>query len=115
LKQFDSIQISFKAFDQKYIIEGIAGVIRPININKCYKKFKEIKKELDTIFKTKAIFDKGDHTGHEGSTYQRFTYKLNSGQVVIICYDMSKKSKDSLYISMNSINFVNFLSQVHYR
>jgi len=96
-KTYETIQIIYEINDKKYIINGIEGVIfYQKNIENCYKKHREISKELEELFnetkkedtpKTKHPVDK---TGK--SFVKDIYYIFNSGELVgVSCYDWSKE------------------------
>ena len=117
LKTYDALQLTFKNNDPNYIIYSLQGVIRPINMNECFSKIKNIKNELNILFNKNAKFDQGNHSFFKSSTYERYYYNLDSGYVEIVCYDMSEKSKktDSLYVIVDNKNFTKFLKEVQYK
>ena len=83
LKTYDAVQVTVKPDDKKYIIHGVEGIITfRYNIEECYYKQEEIKKELDKIFKTNAMKDVGKHsldpTGN--SKYTRFSYFYSNSE-----------------------------------
>ena len=119
LKTYESLQVTVKPKDKNYLIEGVDGVIRYKNINDCYKKLAEIRSELESVFGIDAIFDEGDHPGYKNSTYKRYVFRLPDGRVDCACFDMSKKFEnqgklDSLYISMVSKDFNQFITYENY-
>jgi hypothetical protein len=44
---YKGVQVNFKKNDKKYIIQSITGEIKPINIENCYERKKNIEKEFD--------------------------------------------------------------------
>ena len=118
LKVYDSLQIIFKTNDPEYIVQGIEGVIRPININKCLNKIKEIKNEIDIILNHTGVYNKVEHPHFKGSMVERYTYDLGNYQYAeVVCYDMNKKSNkvDSLYVIINGQNFSKFSREVQFK
>ena len=120
---YESLQITVKPDDKKYIIYNLGGHINyEKNIKNCYKKMDEVKKDIDSIFSVKSRSDTGNHpmdkTGE--SKYSRISYTFPSGDIAeIICYDMSKKLEkngkyDRFAITLGLIEFRNFLKKVHY-
>ena len=119
LKTYESLQVTVKPKDKKYRIEGVDGVIRYKNIKECNKKLSKIKTELEEVFGIDGIFDEGDHPGYKNSTYVRYVFNLPDGRVDCVCFDMSKKLEnqgklDSLYISMVSKEFNQFITYENY-
>ena len=118
---YDTLGLTFKSKDKKYIMHGINGALTLDNIKSCHKKQNEIKKELDEIFISNAKKDTGKHPGYKDSTYIRYTYYLSDGaQAEVICYDMSKKLEkkgkwDSLYVSLASVEYKKFLTHEAYK
>ncbi|MDB9743720.1 hypothetical protein OAB09_04530 [Pelagibacteraceae bacterium] len=118
LKVYDSLQIIFKTNDPEYIVQGVQGVIRPININKCLNKIKEIKNEIDIILNHTGVYNKIEHPLFKGSTVERYTYDLGNDQYAeVVCYDMNKKSNrvDSLYVIIYGQNFFKFSRDVQFK
>ena len=119
-KTYEGIQITVKPEDKNFIIYGIDGHISySKNIKDCYKKKKEVKKEIDNLFVANGLDDTGSHpmdkTGE--SKYSRTSYELDDGGLVeIICYDMSKKIKkvDRFAITLKTKEFLNFLTYEAY-
>ena len=118
-KIYQYIQITVKPNDKNFIIHGINGdIFYQKNINNCYKKKKEIKKEINDFFGLNGTDDSGSHpmdkTGK--SKYSRTTYNLDDGGIAeIICYDISKKLEkegkiDRFTISLQTKEFYNFLT-----
>ena len=119
LTTYESLQVTVKPNDKKYKIEGVDGVIRYKDIKECNKKLAEIKNELENVFGIDAIFDEGNHPGYTDSTYKRHVFQLPDGRVDCVCFDMSKKLEnqgklDSLYISMVSKEFDQFITYENY-
>ncbi len=119
-KTYEYLQITIKPKDKKLIIHGIDGHIFYENkIKDCYKKKKEVKKEIDDFFELKGKSDSGNHPADKTgkSKYSRTYYKLNDGGFVeIICYDMSKKLEkeegkyDRFAITLKTKDLLNFLT-----
>ena len=119
LTTYESLQVTVKPKDKKYLIEGIDGVIRYRDIKECNKKLAEIKNELENVFGIDAIFDEGEHPGYKNSTYTRYNFYLSDGKVDCVCFDMSQKFEnqgklDSLYISISSKDFNQFITYENY-
>ena len=118
---YDSIQIHFRKDDKNYTIIGVAGLVfyRKNNINDCYEKQKIITEELKQVFpKTRLKYGKrkshsSDKSGKSKTTTNTF-YLSNKGQIVVACYDWSKKMKwwDNLRVVILSSEFNNFLDSL---
>ena len=122
-KTYEALQITVKPEDKNFIIHAIDGHISyEKNINDCYDKKREAKKEINDFFKIDGTDDTGSHpwdkTGK--SKYSRTLYYLDDGGIVeIICYDMGKKLEkkgkvDRFAITLKTKQFLNFLNNEAY-
>ena len=96
-KEYDYLQLTVKQKDKQFIIYGIQGhIFYNNNIKKCYKKIKQIKKNIDSVLNQKGMETSGTHwldnSGQSKTT--RIFYQLDGGYAEIICFDMSKKMED---------------------
>ena len=116
-KTYQTIQIIYKINDKKYIIQGIEGIIfYRENIEDCYKKHKEISKELDELFSKEEKIDSPKSKHPVDKSGKSFTkdiyYKFNSGEFVgVSCYDWSKDIQyvDHLRIAIRSKKYNEWL------
>ena len=117
-----SIVYKYKPRDKKYIVHGIDGkIVFPNDIKGCKEKMKEIKSELDTVFKdAKKKTKDGKKHGYDKSgkskTYGT-AYFLNSGGYVdLYCTDWSKKLtkknkwQDQLTVLIGSQEYLEYLN-----
>jgi len=123
-KTYQDIQVTVINKPKTFIIHEISGII-PYrdNIQDCYEKQNQIKKELDIVFNKEGYKDTGSHPVDKTglSKYIRFSYDfrdLSSAQ--IICFDMSREFEnmgqwDSLYITLTSNAFANFMTHENYQ
>ena len=121
---YESIQITVKPDDKKYIIYNLDGhIFYYKNIKNCYKKMDEVKKDIDSVFTVKSKSDTANHPIDEtgNSKYSRIAYRFPSGDIAeIICYDMSKKLEgkgkyDRFAITLGLKEFRSFLTNVQYK
>ena len=63
------------------------------NINECYKKMENVKKELSEVLNKSSTDDQGNHPKFQKSTYKRSLYSFENGNAELICYDMNEKNK----------------------
>jgi len=122
-KDYEFLQITIKPKDKNFQIHGIQGhIFYTENIDECYKKIDEIKKDIDKVLDVKATKDQSTHSMDKTgkSKYTRFSYYLSNGSAEIICYDMSKDyEKDGKYdrfaITLGTSEFLRWLTEVHYK
>ena len=115
---YDSVQFSLKTNDKDYIIYHIVGIVfYENNINRCYKKQKEVVKELTFLFKNAIklednIKHSADDTGKSKIKEVNFWFK--SGDVAAAdCYDWSDEIGwvDHLRVGMLSDEFNTWLNE----
>ena len=115
VKDYDKIEFNVKTNDKNYIIEFIAGIITPIEIENCYEKQKEIVERLKVIFNNisgvKIEEFKGNHTADKSgkSSFTRKYFIFESGdEISIDCNNFSKESgwPNELYVGIATKEFV---------
>ena len=118
---YDGFQVTFKKDDYQYKIESVVGqLLYEKNIDKCYKKKKEIILELDEIFiNAKKVNHKKNHSGDPtGNSKNEFTnYTLETGDNIrVACVDWSNDMKyiDKLKVSISSSKFIYFIQNEAY-
>ena len=119
---FDALGVVIKKNDPKFIIHSVEATIYfwENNIDECYKKQKQIRKDLELFFGNETKIETydttyhGDKTGNSKTRYVDFDFKDKSNSR-IICYDLSdeinQKSPDQLYLVANSKEFMIFLNE----
>jgi hypothetical protein len=122
-KTYQDIQVTVINKPKTFIIHEISGIISyRDNIQDCYKKQNQIKNELEIAFNKKPYKDAGSHPGDKTgkSKYVRYSYDFqNESYAQVVCFDMSKKLEnkgqwDSLYITLTSDPFANFMTNENY-
>lgn len=121
LMNYDYIDLNYKTNDKNYIIFNISGRINfDENIEDCYKKMDEIISELKKFFKSAKFYEKeifshrADESGNSKITDSMF--ELDTGFVIVQCYDWSDKFNaelnyiDNLTVSIDSMEFYNWMS-----
>ena len=121
---YDKVQFHLNAEDKEYKIYSLSGqIIYENNIKKCYRDMSVIVSEIKSMFDDPKIIEK-DIESHSRfkDTKVKTTYidlrSLNyqEAAIVIECYDWSELQtkqfgrKDLLSISVDSIEFYNFIS-----
>ena len=120
---YKDIQITVINKPKTFIIHEISGIISfRYNIQDCYKKQNQIKKDFDKIFINESYKDVDEHPADKtgNSKYTRFSYDFkDQSYAQIICFDMSKKLEDrgewdALYITLTSDPFSTFMTNENY-
>ena len=124
LENYDSVTISYKHNDKKYIIDSIeASISYKNNIQDCYKQKKNIEKYLFELFNInfesyEAVYN-GDPSGESKVTISDLFFD-NGASSRVICYDISQKLSDNkgwwdrLSVIVNSEEFTKFLTYEAY-
>ncbi len=122
---YNSIGLTFKPKDKKYILYGINGGLHFDNNKQCLKKKDNIIKELSKMFKDAEKADAGkrdyaaDPTG-ESKSYSVY-YWIKGAFIEISCYDLTEKLakeknwvKNILNVGVVSKEFSDFLLNEEY-
>ena len=122
---YDSIQITYKAKDTKYIIHAIDGKLDfKDDFNGCKKKMREIESDIKNIFSqiTPDYWETNhgaDHTGKSKTEVIDFVMK-NAGLIQIWCTDWSNEMfeehgwEDDLALSLRSEEYHKFINSSEY-
>lgn len=119
-KIYDDLGVVFDPNNNNYEIIGLEGTLYFKNINQCYKKQKEIAKEIKkslSLDVKEYIWDvqKKRLPKHlAGLKYIDFNLKedLSKGSIRLGCYDRKDNNrKDLLYVSINSSEFDLYLQK----
>ena len=90
LKNYETVVVSFKKIDNKFIIEGLTGNLGIYKaISSCYKKMNSIEKEVSNMF-SKLIRKKWETQKLDKSfqTYTPITYDFkNNDRIQLSCWD----------------------------
>ena len=116
-KTYEYLQITVKPSDKNFIIHGIDGhIFYETNINDCYKEMRKVKKEIDNVFTISGKEDEGNHPSISNSTFKRIFYRFEEGAAELVCYDMSKKSKqiDRFAVTIKNKKLLYFLTYEAY-
>ena len=119
-EKYDWLNIHTKKIDKEYIVKAIAGMKSfEKNIEDCYPEKDLIVKEVSKLFKEieKKTFEKRSHVIDSKSyTTDVYFFFKDGSYAMISCYDWSLESNttDSLWVSVNHIEFVNWLDNKAY-
>ena len=122
---YNTIGLTFKSKDKKYIFHAINGGLHFDNNKQCLKKKDNIIKEVSSMFKEAEKVDSGkrdyaaDPTG-ESKTYSVY-YWIKGAFIEISCYDLTQKLakekkwiKNILNVGVVSKEFSDFLLNEEY-
>jgi len=114
---YEYISVTVKKNDNKYIIHGLRGMIDYQDINKCFKKQKEIVDDLSSIFKNtkkskKEFKNSADSTGQSMVYANYFTFS-SGDDVEVTCYTFSEHvdSTEGLDVGLATKEFINWLEK----
>ena len=126
LNRYDAINFHYKDKTEYKIYEISGGIIFNNNHKKCKIKMNQIISDIEEVLIGFSKIDRGttpfleiDSSGKSIVSRVKFE-KKNSGIVWVACYDYSKKIedeylwKDSLRISVNNMEFENWLNTEAY-
>ena len=123
---YDTLGLTFKSKDKKYIMHGINGALTLDNIKECKTKKDNIIKELAEMFADAKKVDAGkrnyagDPSG-KSKSYSVYYWIKTGGFIEISCYDLAEKLakeknwiKNTLNVGISSKEFSDFLLNEHY-
>jgi hypothetical protein len=113
-KNYEALQISYKATDKKMIITSIGGVITFANkIDECKNKMYQIDIELTNLFPTVARKDWGKYDNHDKTGhYFPITFDFDdSSMVMVSCHDWNEQTKinDNLKVTIAEANYASYV------
>ena len=119
-ENFDSVQVSIKDKDKKYIIQSLAGKIyyRNNNINECYELLNDIdsniSETLEDLITDRIVTGRRSHTFDktgESTTDGIFFSLKNESNLYVYCTDWSDKQNytDNLKVQIRSNDYSNWL------
>lgn len=119
---YDQIGVHYRN-DGTYEIAELAGMISfKNNIDSCYAKQIEIEKDIAALFPSaKKEKLRYKYKKDRKSIFDRVVFKLNSGDVSILCRDWSKKIEkknrwiDNLSVSIRSQKYLNWSKYEAYK
>ena len=121
-KNYNVLQFHYKTNQpEKYKIVSVQGQISYYDdIENCYPKKKEIYNELINLFPNiKPINTNIKHNLDNKSLVDRSMFMFNNGSISLECYDWAKdiehKYGDKLALSINSIEFMDWLDNEVYK
>jgi len=119
-KIYDAVDFGYKAGDTNYIIHDLSGIIfYKYNIEDCYSKMDDIYRELSTLFKNAKILEKEvTPAPFDSKSFKTdYIFLLNSGSVVVACYDYSIEDggDDRLSIEIQTNEFYDWLLHKAYK
>ena len=117
---YTEIMFALKKNDRKYIIYGIAGLVKmENNISECYPKLNEVEKEFKELFsdfkiKKGSVKHSGDKSKKSKVTYVAFNFP-SGHSAKLECYDWSKKMKywDNFRVRVDSKEYINWLTNAY--
>ena len=99
LETYDTLLVTYKKNDNKYIIEGLTANLRIYSgINNCYKKMSSIENEISSLFSNLTRKNWGIlELDKPYQTYNPITYDFeNKDRIQIACWDLRiSKDKDN--------------------
>ena len=123
---YDTLGLTFKSKDKKYIMHGINGALTLDNIKECKTKKDNIINELSEMFADAKKVDAGkrnyagDPSG-KSKSYSVYYWIKTGGFIEISCYDLTEKLakeknwiKNTLNVGISSKEFSDFLLNEHY-
>ena len=124
-KTYEKVQIAYKKNDKKYIIHSLEGIIKyRYNIKECYKKKKDIVREISSILTSAKIHHhKGPHSIDKSnkSIVDVTEFWFAEGDLArVICTDFSTKLEnkrrwyDELSVVLNTKEYAIFLMNEAY-
>ena len=119
-ENFDSVQVSIKDKDKKYIIQSLAGKIyyRNNNINECYELLNDIdsniSETLEDLITDRIVTGRRSHTFDktgESTTDGIFFSLKNESNLYVYCTDWSDKQNytDNLKVQIRSNDYSSWL------
>ena len=117
---YTEIMFALKKNDKKYIIYGIAGLVKmENNISECYPKLNEVEKEFKELFsdfkiKKGSVKHSGDKSKKSKVTYVDFNFP-SGDSAKLECYDWSKKMGywDNFRVRVDSNEYKKWLSNAY--
>ena len=116
---YDALVLSYKTNDNKFLLKGISGIIRyKKNINECYDKMNEVINTLSASFPNinpTEIKESNLTLGKFTSSDFIFDSK---DRVTVKCTEYYKGDHnyvDNLRVSINKIEFIDWLSNIAYK
>ena len=120
---YDGVQFHYKRSDKNFKIAAIEGILWfKNNIDACYKKMKEIDKEVKNLFSNaERVTQENESHSQDKSGKSKFTsieYILKSGdEFRITCYDWTTKMgyPDNLRIALYTEEFLTWINTKAYK
>jgi len=117
---YTEIMFALKKNDKKYIIYGIAGLVKmENNISECYPKLNDVEKEFKELFsdfkiKKGSVKHRDDKSKKSKVTYVAFNFP-SGDSAKLECYDWSKKMGywDNFRVRVDSNVFKKWLSNAY--
>ncbi len=114
---YTEIMFSLKKNDKKYIIYGIAGLVKmEYNISECYPKLDMVADEFKQLFPNAKIRKKNDKHAEDKSGKSKvksvYFYFSSGGYASVECYDWSKEMGywDNFRVSVITGEFESWLN-----
>ena len=119
---YDAVDFNYKTGDKRYMIHSLSGIfLYEHNVEDCYPKMDLIINNLKGNFNPIEFLDKetfkhqNDPTGK--SVFTDAVFRFKSGDIVVTCYDYSEEKGDTdhLSVSIDTIEFNNWLIDEAYK
>lgn len=117
LKEYDALVLTFLTKDNKFILQGISGIIvYKKNIKECNIKYNEIFKEFKLVFENNR-FQENNFKGKLGNVESTEFLFENDDMAIVACYDYDPHPThtDHLRIALNRNEYLIWLEKKAYK
>ncbi len=116
LKEYDALVLTFLTKDNRFILQGISGIIMyKNNIKECDIKYNKILKEFKLVFENNR-FQENNFKGKLGNVESTEFLFENDDMAIVACYDYDPHPThtDHLRIALNRYKYLIWLEEKAY-
>ena len=117
-KTYEEIQFNYLTNDKNYIIQSISGAIE-MDYDDCLDELDKLIADFNRMFTNGTFYDKETypHNNNSGDMITDAYWDLDSGSVLVQCYDRRNKTKfyDSMQVAIDTKEFFDFIVNKAYQ